>query len=41
MSIVQTIHGKIDFFGVEINDKPIIIDHIIQTTLHSGVGVLG
>lgn len=41
MSIVQTLHGKIDFFGVEINDKPIIVDHIIQTTLHSGVGVLG
>ena len=41
MSILQTIHNKLDFFQVDINGVPITIDHIIQTSLYSGVGVIG
>ena len=41
MSIVQTIHNKMEFFRVEINEQPIVVDHIAQTSLYSGVGVLG
>lgn len=41
MSIIQTYHGKMEFFQVEINDQPVVIDHIIQTSLFSGVGLIG
>lgn len=41
MSILQTVHGKMEFFRVEINGVPIIIDHIIQTSLSAGVGIVG
>lgn len=41
MSVGQTLHGKMQFFQVEVNDKAITIDHVIQTSLFSGVGILG
>lgn len=41
MSTVQTVHHKMDFFQVDINDVPIVSDHILQTTLYAGIGVIG
>lgn len=41
MSLTQTLHGKMEFFQFEINGQAIIVDHIIQMNLISGVGILG
>lgn len=41
MSITQTLANKLDSFWLSIDGKAVPIDHVLQTTLYAGVGVLG
>lgn len=41
MSITQTIFNRMEFFQVDINDKPVVADHIYQMNLYTGIGIIG
>lgn len=41
MSVQSTSIGKIESFWVTVDGKSILVDHILQTALFTGVGILG
>ena len=41
MSIVRSVDATMKNFKMNINSKPVLLDHIKQTNVYSGIGIIG